>query len=140
MTEKRIKRQKLGGFGANFLEENLERAILTREILIIFLFFIYPWYEKDYNLNFGLVVVGSIFEHISPQKSLNCNLERSKSRKKRSAKKKVVDKNVNSPEISMNTNKLKAGKSIKKKTSLNNLHTKNISTSEATKLLEKKLS
>ena len=35
MTEKRIKRQKLGGFGANFLEENLERAILTREILII---------------------------------------------------------------------------------------------------------
>ena len=43
MTKKRIKRQKLGGFGANFLEENLERAILTREILIVFLFFIYPW-------------------------------------------------------------------------------------------------
>ena len=35
MTKKRIKRQKLGGFGANFLEENLESTILTREILII---------------------------------------------------------------------------------------------------------
>jgi len=44
MTKKRIKRQKLGGFGANFLEENLESTILTREILIIFLFFIYPWW------------------------------------------------------------------------------------------------
>ena len=47
MTEKRIKRQKLGGFGANFLEENLERAILTREILIIFLFFIYPLRQTE---------------------------------------------------------------------------------------------
>ena len=62
MTEKSIKRQKLGGFGANFLEENLERAILTREILIIFLFFIYPW--MPYQITIGLFIIFQVLKQL----------------------------------------------------------------------------
>ena len=110
-------------------------------------------YEKDYNLNFGLFVVGSIFDQISPipnNSLLNSNSELDNSKKKAKwAKKKLkarlkpLDETAPPKDISMNTTKSRAGKGIKKKTSrkFNNPHcTKNISSSEATKILQKKLS
>ena len=74
-------------------------------------------YERDYNLNFGLVVIGSIFDQISPipNKSLlnsNSELDNSKkkakwAKKKLKAKLKPLDKTEASPpkDISMSTTK-----------------------------------
>ena len=80
-------------------------------------------YRKNFNIDLGLTVTGSAFAHISPFDGENSPFVKSA--------------------ISMNTSKPKDRKNLKNKDATkpdNTLNSKNISTTEATRMLQRKLS
>ena len=81
-------------------------------------------YKKDFSLDFGLVVIGSVFGHISPFND-------------------AEDFRPGNTPLSANMSRSMDRKNPTKKTSrkFNNSHSsKSISTTEATRMLERKLS